>query len=258
MIFEKYTIHPLAECFPMLEGEELQDFIQDIESRGQQEPIIVLGNQVIDGRNRLAACNTLGMPPKIKEYEGATDFESISRLIRSLNIARRHLTPDQQLAAECQMLNIVEAEAKQRKAATQFNSETASQAAKLKHSAVTLKSGEPQKRDKPAEHSRSTAGQLAERVGVSRHKAEQAIAVAKQDPEMIKEVAKGKVTLKEAVKAAKAVAEKSDPHREMWNMEKALNSFAKHIDKQLRDCPVVNLPEFREALMTTIEEIFNK
>jgi hypothetical protein len=255
MIFQEYTIHPLAECFPMLEGEELQGFIQDIESRGQREPIIVLGNQVIDGRNRLAACNTLGMPPKIKEYEGATDYASISRLIRSLNIARRHLTPDQQLAAECQLVNMVQAEAKQRKAATQWKKgESGNPEGKQVH----LKSGEPAKRDVSAEHSRSTAGQLAERVGVSRHKAEQAIAVAKQDPEMIKEVAKGKVTLKEAVKAAKAVAEKSDPHREMWNMEKALNSFAKHIDKQLRDCPVVNLPEFREALMTTIEEIFNK
>jgi hypothetical protein len=60
------------------------------------------------------------------------------------------------------------AEAKQRKAATQWKKgESGNPEGKQVH----LKSGEPAKRDVTAEHSRSTAGQLAERVGVSRHKA---------------------------------------------------------------------------------------
>jgi hypothetical protein len=48
-------IHPAAECFPMLEGDELRELREDIEARGLQEPIAFLNGAVLDGRCRLAA-----------------------------------------------------------------------------------------------------------------------------------------------------------------------------------------------------------
>ena len=51
---------------------------------------------------------------------------------------------------------------------------------------VNLNSGSPEqkKREAKSMHARSTAGKIAAKAGVSRHKAEQAIAVSKADPSL--------------------------------------------------------------------------
>jgi phenylacetate-CoA oxygenase PaaJ subunit len=68
---------------------------------------------------------------------------------------------------------------------------------------VTPKAGEPAKRDKKAEHARSTEGQVAAKAGTSRHKASQAIAVHKAiasgelPADTAKDVMSGKKKLKD-------------------------------------------------------------
>src|SRR5215831_2482838 len=51
----KYSIHPAAGLFPLLEGEEYEKFKASIQQQGQQETIKVRGDLLIDGRNRLRA-----------------------------------------------------------------------------------------------------------------------------------------------------------------------------------------------------------
>ena len=48
--------HPIAELFPMMTSAELDELAADIKANGLQQPIIVHEGQVLDGRNRLAAC----------------------------------------------------------------------------------------------------------------------------------------------------------------------------------------------------------
>src|SRR5215469_13953517 len=92
----KYRVHPIASMFPLLKDEEYKKFRDDISIHGQIEPIIVQGDLLLDGRNRLRACLDLNREPKVEEFEDA-DYGAILRCIVSKNIYRRHLTVDQQV-----------------------------------------------------------------------------------------------------------------------------------------------------------------
>ena len=49
-------VHPLAEIFPLLDDKALQDLADDIKQNGQQTPILACRGTIVDGRNRLKAC----------------------------------------------------------------------------------------------------------------------------------------------------------------------------------------------------------
>jgi hypothetical protein len=52
-----YEVHPLANWFPMIVGDQLEGFLKDIEEQGQQSPVVLFQGKILDGRNRsLAAC----------------------------------------------------------------------------------------------------------------------------------------------------------------------------------------------------------
>lgn len=91
-------IHPVAELFPMLSDPELAELGEDIKRNGQINPIVVRGNEVLDGRNRLAACRAAGVDPIITEFHGDDPIA----FIVSANLRRRHLTDSQRamIAAE--------------------------------------------------------------------------------------------------------------------------------------------------------------
>lgn len=65
-------IHPLADIFPMMLDDELDDLAADIKANGQQYPIVLDSTGVlIDGRNRLEACRRAGVAP---EFQVRADF----------------------------------------------------------------------------------------------------------------------------------------------------------------------------------------
>jgi hypothetical protein len=80
--------HPVADLFPMMDGEELEDLAENIRVNGLNLPIIIDGDILIEGRNRLRACEIAGVKPR---FEPLGDRDPIA-LILSLNIARRHMT----------------------------------------------------------------------------------------------------------------------------------------------------------------------
>lgn len=47
--------HPLANLFPLVEGEHFESLVQDIREHGVREPITMLDGLVLDGRNRYRA-----------------------------------------------------------------------------------------------------------------------------------------------------------------------------------------------------------
>src|SRR5688572_13286990 len=60
-----FPVHPLAESFPMLEGDELDALVDDIRTNGLLNPIVRDTNgRLIDGRNRLKACALAGVEPR--------------------------------------------------------------------------------------------------------------------------------------------------------------------------------------------------
>lgn len=88
----KYKIHPAANIFPMLSPEEFAALKSDIETNGQLDDIAFFDDLVIDGRNRLLACEELGIEPQWYEL---TECKDPVAYVLSKNLHRRHLTPAQ-------------------------------------------------------------------------------------------------------------------------------------------------------------------
>jgi hypothetical protein len=91
------TAHSCADIYPLLNDEEMEALADDIKENGLIHPIIVQGNVIIDGRNRLAACKLAGVEPVFKEFDG--NEESIKGYILGANNNRRHLNGGQRAMA---------------------------------------------------------------------------------------------------------------------------------------------------------------
>jgi len=104
---ERMKTHHLAKYFPLLEGEEFDLLVKDIEENGQLEPIVMVGDEILDGVNRWRACEELGIPPWVTSYDGDNPLSYVI----SLNIRRRHLSISQKSMLATNMLPEFEAEA---------------------------------------------------------------------------------------------------------------------------------------------------
>src|SRR2546425_4863448 len=73
-----YRIHPAANLFPMMAEPELADLMADIKANGQRVPINYIQTDdareptrdntiILDGRNRLLACERAGVQPIFRE-----------------------------------------------------------------------------------------------------------------------------------------------------------------------------------------------
>lgn len=89
---QQYEVHPIADVFPMMTGEAFELLKEDIRVNGQREPIVFWKNMLVDGRNRLKACEQLGIEPDESELMDETDPVA---WVVSHNLYRRHLTESQ-------------------------------------------------------------------------------------------------------------------------------------------------------------------
>ena len=86
--------HPYANLFPMMEGEELQKLADDIRDNGLHQAIWKTEDgRILDGRNRLRACELAGVQPQFKAYKG--DDEAALNFVLGLNLHRRQLNDGQ-------------------------------------------------------------------------------------------------------------------------------------------------------------------
>ena len=82
--------HPAADLFPLLEGEALDALAADIAAHGLRVPIVIHPDgRVLDGRNRLRACEAVGVTSARETWTGELGTET--DYVISLNLARRHL-----------------------------------------------------------------------------------------------------------------------------------------------------------------------
>jgi ParB-like chromosome segregation protein Spo0J len=101
-------IHPAAALFPLLEGEAFDKFVEDMRVNGQTEPIVYEGEKVIlDGRNRLRACEKLGIAPRMEPLPEGQDPLAF---IISKNLHRRHLSESQRAMIGAQLADMRQGE----------------------------------------------------------------------------------------------------------------------------------------------------
>jgi ParB-like chromosome segregation protein Spo0J len=83
--------HPLANLFPLMDGREFEELVADIKANGLHECIVLLDEQILDGRNRHRACLAAGVEPLFVPYRG----DDPAAYVVSMNVARRHLSESQ-------------------------------------------------------------------------------------------------------------------------------------------------------------------
>ena len=92
-------VHPLAKLFPPLPDEEFTGLKEDIARHGVREPVKIYDGQVLDGAHRVRACMELRAESgQVVTYPTSDVTGTPMDIVRSLNLHRRHLRPDQRAA----------------------------------------------------------------------------------------------------------------------------------------------------------------
>jgi ParB family chromosome partitioning protein len=200
--------HQYSEIFPMLADDSLKELAADIKANGLQEPILTYQGQILDGRNRLRACQLAGVEPAFQKASVATDEEALA-LVMSLNLHRRHLNESQRAMVGARVLPFYEAAAEEKKrlagiAARQKQVDQKPIVARehppsLKTGVATNLS-QPQKPD-PAPRAPMAREQAAAAVNVSGVSVQSAKRVLESAvPEVVKAIEAGKLAVSAAAK----------------------------------------------------------
>lgn len=81
--------HPYADKFPMLGEADLADLAESIRTNGLRQPVVVTDEGLIlDGRNRAAACERIGVEPETVLYEG----DDLAEYVIDCNVTRRNMS----------------------------------------------------------------------------------------------------------------------------------------------------------------------
>lgn len=168
------TAHPAAELFPLMTDAELRETADDIREHGLNEPIILLDGLVLDGRNRLRACEMIGVEPRFVDWDGRGG--SPVAFVLSENLHRRHLSASQRALIANKARPMFEAEAREAQRGGQGG---------------TLLAPKVEQATREAE----TARKAATLAGVSTSSVYAAARVEREAPSLVAEIMAGKTSL---------------------------------------------------------------
>ena len=169
-----YEVHQFANLFPMSNAEDFDGLKEDIKKNGLLEPIWLFGGKVLDGRNRLKACQETQVKPVFRDYEGDAPLD----FVISLNLKRRHLNASQRAAVAVDSLPLFEAQAKERQIRKPADS-------------VPQKIGEQNK------HESESATKAGKVFGVNRQYVAEAKRIKETNPEAFEQIRSGTKTVSE-------------------------------------------------------------
>lgn len=182
--------HPVANIFPLLQGQEFEDLKADIAQNGLIQPIWVHPDgRIIDGRNRWRACVETGTNADFEVWDEAKHGPLVQFVI-SLNLHRRHLDSSQRAAIAVEVLPMLEEEARERQ----------QQSGGDKKSDDYQKSVS-QKIDEPIlgnGNNGKAAQQAADLFHTNRQYVSEAKALKEKAPELFSEVKSGNMTIVQA------------------------------------------------------------
>jgi N6-adenosine-specific RNA methylase IME4 len=107
--------HPLANIFPLLEGDERSEFFEDVKRNRLRQKIDILDGMILDGRNRYNAALFAGLverdtrpedrPSLFRKYLAEIDGDPLAYVI-SQNLKRRHLNESQRAMVAARLANL--------------------------------------------------------------------------------------------------------------------------------------------------------
>ena len=188
-------IHPAADLFPMVEGNEFRELCADVKERGLAQPITIwTDGTLLDGRNRLMACFETNQEVLIDEYLGADPVQ----FSLSANLHRRHLNAGQRAVVALMVRELLQPAARERQGErTDLKPKTADIPADLREREVAAQ--EDQRREA---RQREVAAQAAKSVGASPRAVEQAARVERSAPDLLPQVQAGTMALDRAHREA--------------------------------------------------------
>jgi hypothetical protein len=171
----KLTDHKIAEIFPLMTPQELQELADNIKAQGLRTDIILYEGKILDGRNRYRACILAGVQPTTCHYAGDDPIGEVM----SLNLHRRQLTVSQRTIV-------------------------AAKWAQLKHGEM----GNGRKVESPigeSTHSTATAtrDEAAKVLGVGTSSIDRAKRVIEEAPELVEKIERGEMTVNAAYEATR-------------------------------------------------------
>lgn len=177
--------HDIANIFPMMLPEDLDDLAQDIRINGLRHLIVTFEGKILDGRNRYRACAMAAVKPKYAEFPGT--WEQAVKYVTSENLHRRHLTDGQRAMVAAKLAKLRNG---QRSDLTKR---------KIESEAVPIGTAST-----PAQEASKSLGQAADELKVSRRSVARARTVQEQGvPELGAAVDKGEVSVAAAAEVVK-------------------------------------------------------
>lgn len=129
--------HPAAAAFPMMGEALLAELTEDIRTNGLRVPVVLCDGKVLDGRNRVLACEQAGVQVRTEAFDGDP-----WAYVWSLNGQRRDLVAEQRyLIWKVCSENSKGFQAERQRIADAANA-ARSEAAKEQHAASTPRHGE--------------------------------------------------------------------------------------------------------------------
>jgi ParB-like chromosome segregation protein Spo0J len=195
----------------MMTDDELKELADDIGEHGLHQPIVLTYDEsvLVDGRNRLRACEIAGVDFTAEVLpEDYTDQQIIDYIV-SANIRRRHLTPGQKAMLATELEPMYAEAARERVGGRP----------RLGEEKPTANSRGVSRAEQRA---RESAEQAAKAVGSSGRSVADAKALKKDAPDLAEKVSTGDMTLNAATKerkARKASTAKKRPPRPNANRE---------------------------------------
>jgi protein gp37 len=203
-----YEVHPFADDFPLVEGDEFDELVRSIKEHGLRDPIVLTYDKcvLVDGRNRYRACVAAGVDPVFESLPERYTETMILDFIADKNIKRRQLTNGQRAFAALQYVELYEKAAPPNKRGESgttsggrfITDSTSTASADLrspwpvpisKEELAELQVSTPDRRE------RKSSERAAKAVGVSGRAVEQAKAIAQDAPDLAEKVKQGKESL---------------------------------------------------------------
>lgn len=200
--YDGYKVHPLADSFPLMTGDEFDALVADINERGLAHPIVLAPDEktIVDGRNRYRACVASGRDPVFTVLGSHYTEEMVIAKIVSENLRRRHLDTGQRALLGVEVKKAYAEAARERQAAAGRSSAP----------------GRPAEKDPAAlpEVKADARDQAAAAVGVSGRSIDAAQRLTEEAPDLAEQVRSGQKKLHAAATEARRRApqpEKAPP-----------------------------------------------
>ena len=101
--------HPLANAFPLIEGDEFDALTADIEANGLRDKITLYEGKILDGRNRYRAALAAGLELSQDDVRIFVGDDPLGFVV-SVNLRRRHLDDSQRALVAAKLANMRQGE----------------------------------------------------------------------------------------------------------------------------------------------------